>query len=275
MRAAFAPTLALAGACVLAACASPAARFDGRAAALGFSAVTLQGAGFSHRAWEAGAPAIATPPAGTLHVYIEHDGTPWSEIDRISADPTPRRPFALELMAVDAGPRLLLGRPCYFVPRDDPHCSPPLWTQQRYSAAVVDSMVAALRSYLATHPYRRVDLIGYSGGGTLAWLMAGRIPEAAAVITIAANLDIDAWTALHQYSPLSGSLNPAMQPALPQAIDQRHYAGQRDANVPPSVLHSFARRHPGARVIEIAGFDHRCCWIERWPQLLKDQRALP
>jgi pimeloyl-ACP methyl ester carboxylesterase len=140
---------------------------------------------------------------------------------------------------------------------------------------VLDSLVAALRSYLSAHAYRRVVLIGYSGGGTLAWLMAGRIPETTAVITIAANLDIDEWTQLHHYSPLTGSLNPALQPALPPAIEQRHFAGERDANVPPSVLQSFARRHPGVRVIEVPGFDHLCCWIERWPQLLGDQRALP
>jgi hypothetical protein len=44
--------------------------------------------------------------------------------------------------------------------------------------------------------------------------------------------------------------------------------------VPPSVVQSFARRHPGARVIELADFDHECCWIERWPNLLEEvQRA--
>lgn len=275
MRTAVRRYLLLAGACVLVACTSPAARFERRAAALGFSAVPLQGAGFDHRAWVAEGAAGAASPADTLHVYIEHDGTPWSEIDRISPDPTPRRPFALELMAGDSGPRLLLGRPCYFAAHADPQCKAELWTQQRYSAGVVDSMAAALRTWLSAHPYRRVVLIGYSGGGTLAWLMAGKVPETTAVITIAANLDIDAWTQLHQYSPLTGSLNPALQPALPPSIDQLHFAGERDANVPPSVLQSFARRHPGARVIEIPGFDHLCCWIERWPQLLGDQRALP
>jgi len=254
---------------LLAACATSAERFDRRASALGLTATQLPGEGFNHRAY------LADLRAGsaTLHVYIEHDGTPWINYNRVSDDPTPRTPFALELMAKDSGPRLFLGRPCYFEPREDSRCNPLVWTHARYSAAVVASMVAALRSFLSLHPYQRVILIGYSGGGALAWLMAARIPETTRVVTVAANLDIDEWARIHGYSPLAGSLNPAFAPALAPAIDQLHYIGGRDTNVTPSVVESFARRHPEARVIEIAEFDHRCCWIERWPQLLSGARA--
>jgi hypothetical protein len=60
-----------------------------------------------------------------------------------------------------------------------------------------------------------------------------------------------------------------MAPLSP-AIVQLHYVGTSDRNVPPFVVQSFARRHPGVRVIELADFDHECCWIERWPKLLED-----
>ena len=248
----------------LAACATPAERFDRRAGALGLESVRLQGDGFHHRGYAAG----VERGAGTLHVYVEHDGTPWADFNRVSSDPTPRRPYALELMAKDTGPRLFLGRPCYFDARENPSCDPLVWTHGRYSPAVVRSMVAALRGFLAAHPYPHVVLVGYSGGGTLAWLIAARVPETTRVVTIAANLDVDDWARIHGYSPLSGSFDPALEPPLLPAIDQLHFVGGRDANVPPSVVRSFARRHPGARVIEIADFDHDCCWIERWPQLL-------
>ena len=248
----------------LAGCATPAERFDRRAIALGIQATNLPGEGFSHRAYVAG----VEPGFTTLHVYIEHDGTPWKAVNLVSDDPTPRVPFALELMARDSGPRLFLGRPCHFELLGDSRCRPLLWTHERYSGAVVASMVAALRGFLSVHPYPNVVLIGYSGGGTLAWLMAARIPETTRVVTIAANLDIDEWARIHGYSPLIGSLNPALAPALTPAIDQIHYAGGRDTNVTLSVVASFVHRHPAARVIEIAEFDHRCCWIDRWPQLL-------
>jgi hypothetical protein len=253
----------------LAGCATPAERFDRRATALGLQASSLPGDGFNHRAYMAG----MQPDFTTLHVYIEHDGTPWIDFNRVSDDPTPRIPFVLELMAKDSGSRLFLGRPCYFEPREDSRCNPRVWTRERYSGAVVASMVAALRGFLSQHPYQRVVLIGHSGGGTIAWLMAARIPETVRVVTVAANLDVDEWSRVHDYSPLIGSLNPAFAPPLAPAIEQLHFVGGRDTNVTLPVVASFARRHPDARVIEIAEFDHRCCWIERWPQLLSDALA--
>jgi hypothetical protein len=262
-------------AALLAACATPADRFDRRANALGFSAIGLQGTGFRHVAYVAG----ALERSDTLHVYIEHDGTPWLDLTHPAPDPTPRTPLALELMAEDSGPRLFLGRPCYFATveetQSDSICTPLLWTHQRYSPQVIASMVAALRRFLTLHPFRRVVLIGYSGGGTLAWLMAAQVPETAAIVTVAANLDTDEWTRIHNYSPLAGSLNPALMPPLSPTISQFHYVGGRDRNVPPSVVQSFARRHPEARVIELADFDHECCWIERWPKLLDEVHRNP
>ena len=250
----------------LAACATPSERFARDAAELGFERATLAGDGFRHVAYFTG----LGEPADALHVYIEHDGSPWLERTLVAADPTPREPFALELMARDRGPRLLLGRPCYFETRADTGCSPLLWTDRRYAREVVASMAAALRGFLVEHPFSRVVLIGYSGGGTLAWLVAPRIPQATAVVTIAANLDIDAWAKLHAYTPLAGSLNPALQPPLPASVHQLHFAGGRDVNVPPSIAASFQVRHPAARIVDLAQFDHRCCWIERWPRLLDD-----
>jgi len=253
---------------LLCACATPSQRFADEARSLGFQSAIVAGDRFRHVAYFA----QADEPADALHVYIEHDGTPWIDAMHVSDDPTPRTPFALELMARDMGPRLFLGRPCYFKTRGDPGCAALAWTHRRYAPEIVTSMAAALCAFLAQHPHRHVVLIGYSGGGTLAWLVASRVPQTSAVVTIAANLDIDAWTMLHGYSTMSRSLNPASQPPLPSSIVHVAYVGGRDENVPPSIVRSFAASHPRTRVIEIADFDHRCCWIERWPRLLEDRR---
>jgi hypothetical protein len=210
----------------LAGCATPAERFDHRNRARMHGRV-FRG-WFNHRAYMANLQSGST----TLHVYIEHDGTPWINFNRVSDDPTPRIPFALELMAKDSGPRLFLGRPCYFEPREDLRCNPLLWTRERYSAAVVASMVAALRGFLAGHPYPRVVLIGYSGGGTLAWLMAARVPEATRVVTVASNLDVDEWSRIHDYSPLRGSLNPTRARVVPAT--STHFVGVATPMPPPS-----------------------------------------
>jgi pimeloyl-ACP methyl ester carboxylesterase len=56
-----------------------------------------------------------------------------------------------------------------------------------------------------------VLLIGHSGGA-LAILLAARVPQVVAVVTIAGNLDTDVWTKLHGYLRLQGSLNPIAAP---------------------------------------------------------------
>lgn len=253
----------------LAGCATAPVAYDHRAAALGFERIALQGAPFVHVAYVP--PRLAA--SGTLHVYIEHDGLPWLGEIHVATDPTPRTPFALELMARDSAARLLLGRPCYFGVVDR-NCHALLWTHERYSPHVVASMAQALRAFLEQTPFERVILIGYSGGGTLAWLLAPAVPETVAVLTIAANLDVQAWAAAHQYTALAGSLDPATAAPLPSRIAQVHWTGERDRVVPPTTIAGFARAHPAARVLRIAEFDHVCCWIERWPQLLARFEAL-
>lgn len=254
---------------LVAACATPAERVDRRASAMGFSSVTLAGDGFRHR----GYLADVRRRDRALHVYIEHDGSPWTESGAIADDPTPRAPLALELMALDSGPRLYLGRPCYFEARNDPRCTPAQWTDARYSEAVVQSMAAALRGVLREYSVSNVVLVGHSGGGTLAWLVASRIPEVSKVVTIAANLDTDEWTRVHGYTPLRNSLNPALLPSLSTSITQIHYVGERDSSVPPAVARAFAARHTNARVLEVRDFDHTCCWERLWPKLLEEPFA--
>jgi pimeloyl-ACP methyl ester carboxylesterase len=88
---------------------------------------------------------------------------------------------------------------------------------------------------MAEAGYERVAWFGHSGGGTLAVLLAARLPETVAVVTIAANLDTDAWAAYGGHQDLSGSLSPASCPPLSQQIQQRHYAGGKDRVVPPAL----------------------------------------
>ncbi len=66
--------------------------------------------------------------------------------------------------------------------------------------------------------------------------------------------------------PLTGSLNPARQPPLAPSVSQRHYAGGRDQVVPVQVTRQGAA--PGAEVIVVADYDHRCCWATLWPSVL-------
>jgi hypothetical protein len=207
-----------------------------------------------------------TPAAGPLYVFIEGDGSPWSgDGTRVSDDPTPHHPLALALAAQTPASIIYLGRPCYFQARNDPACRPSAWSSQRYSGQIVDSMAAVINRCVAAKQARGVVLIGYSGGGVLAVLIAPRVP-ASAVVTIAANLDVEAWARWHHYSPLTGSLNPATQPPL-DALHEWHLVGDRDSVVPPRLSQRYLDRVSPDHVWHYSSFDHVCCWAQQWPSI--------
>lgn len=253
--------MAALGLCLLAACGSPAHQWRQRASEAGFTLTVTSGDPFRH-------VVLDKPgrPSRVLHVYLDGDGTPWDG-NTPAVDPTPRNTLVLELMRLDDRPSLYLGRPCYHG-LADPGCGAALWTSERYSEAVVASMAAALRSHPAPPGAERIAFIGYSGGGALSMLLAARVPHTAAVVTVASNLDTDAWTEHHRYLHLTGSLNPAAQAPLPPHVYQRHYVGSRDRVVPPHVL--SAGLVDRTSVVLVPGFDHVCCWERLWPSILAD-----
>ena len=245
-------------------CTSPGARVDQVAAGFGFSRELIQGTDFLHVVYRND----SGREAGPLHIYLEGDGSPYLDGRWISPDPTPRNPLMLRLMALDPAPSVYLARPCYNGRVTAPPCDSALWTQARYSAEVVDSAVAVARRLLSQRQSQTLLLIGHSGGGTLAMLMADQLPETRAVITLAGNLDTDAWTQYHGYEPLRGSLNPARRPPLDKHILQLHLVGENDDNIPPHMLQRATKRQWRARVGTVEGFDHSCCWPQLWPKIL-------
>ncbi len=204
-----------------------------------------------------------------LHVYLEGDGRPWLTRYQVASDPTGQDLLALRLMARDPVASIYLGRPCYHGLAGDPGCQPWWWTHGRYSPEVVRTLVAAIRGILPPRPPARITLIGYSGGGVLALLMAPHLEGVVQVITIAANLDTDAWAEYHRYSPLSGSLNPSRQAPLDEGIRQLHLIGDQDARVPLASLTAYLARNPKVTLRILPGFDHHCCWEEHWPDILR------
>jgi pimeloyl-ACP methyl ester carboxylesterase len=252
----------------LTACSSLSEKVDHVASQYNFQRLELPGKGFTHVAYFS---AVA-PTSRTLHIYLEGDGTPWLTTKTIAADPTPRNPLMLGLMSLDSTQAIYLGRPCYFGKSDESPCHYKLWTQDRYSEAIVASMAAALDNFVSDRFINSQNIttfrfFGHSGGGVLAMLLAEHFPATRAVVTLAGNLDISAWTDLHGYTPLTG-LNPASRPPLPGNIIQLHYAGAQDVIVPPSIVRKGIARQGAVEFTIIDGANHICCWNTLWPQIL-------
>ncbi|MCG6657479.1 alpha/beta hydrolase [Halomonas campisalis] len=248
------------------ACSSPAQRYHAAAEAGGYAIKDLPAPPFRLTAYR---PSEAPSPGGLWHVYLTGDGTPWERGRYPSRDPTPRRPLMLELMDRDPRPRLLLHRPCYGNHPPDAACRPRLWTGARYSETVVDALDRGLDRLVAEREIAGLVLIGHSGGGLLARLLAGRREDIRALVTLAANLDHAAWTRHHGYLPLEESLHLYDVPPLGAGILQWHLIGPRDDVLPVALLREAAHHDPHARVEVIDGFDHHCCWGEAWPALLE------
>lgn len=207
-------------------------------------------------------------------VYIEGDGLAWKNRRTPSVDPTPVRALGLELAL--ASPELFdtayIGRPCQFAARSAESCTVNVWTFARYNQAAVDAVGEAIDSVKGRSD-QPVVLVGYSGGGVIAALLSAQRRDVAALVTVAANLDTVAWTTQLQVTPLVDSLNPVDYAEALTAVPQRHLVGSRDKVVPPEVTLSYlraARLSASEHLVEVQGYDHRCCWAENWSQHISD-----
>jgi dienelactone hydrolase len=261
-------TVLMAVALVSAGCVDLGSRVNRLARQAGFQDDVVTGSTFRHRVYRKEARA---GESRVLHVYIEGDGRPFLGPTTVAFDPTPRDPLMLRLMALDPAPSVYLGRPCYFGLNRDRGCNPAYWTVRRFAPEVVDSLAAALRSEAARSGATSIEIFGHSGGGTLAVLLSARIPGVTRVVTIGANLDTDAWCALHGYSPLLGSLNPAELNLHPDSMRLLHLVGSDDTNTPPALVKSAASRTGAIGSVRIVqGYTHNCCWQNIWGSVLSD-----
>lgn len=254
----------------LAGCTSNATRIEAFAGTLGMSRSVLEAGGFRSLLYMRSAAAAHDAP---LAIFIEGDGVPWSGPREPSLDPTTGDPIALKLLAQTPQPSAYVTRPCY-QEMSGPRCTPERWTMERYSDEIVASMTEAVRTATVQANARSVVLVGYSGGGVLAVLIAERLDNVAAVVTVGANLDIDAWTKHHDYLPLTGSLNPASSTAE-HRWPETHLYGARDTVVPPATTAAYFKRFPKAQQQIIDDYDHLCCWVQHWQTLWQQVSFAP
>lgn len=205
-----------------------------------------------------------------LTIYIEGDGKAWKNRFEASDDPTPVKPIALELALQHPG-AVYLSRPCQSI--KTPQCTPEIWTHGRFSEPVISAINMAIDNLKARYQADVLQLIGYSGGGSVAALIAARRSDVERLVTVAGNLDHSLWTTHHGVSALSTSLNPADFRESLETISQYHLVGQDDDIVPPKLTQQFIEGFSSTADITlqvVADFDHHCCWKKQWRSLLKE-----
>jgi hypothetical protein len=207
----------------------------------------------------------------TLTVFIEGDGLAWIAPSLPSDDPTPANPLALRLaLKHQDGNAAYLGRPCQYIGVEPAKCPSSFWLGARFSPAVVEATSLAIDQLKHQAGARQIVLVGYSGGGAVAALVAVRRNDVKKIITVAGNMDHETWSREHRVTPLSESLNPIREIALLSHIPQWHFVGSRDRNVTPDMLTRFVLEFPVSNrpTLEILeNFDHECCWEQAWQEI--------
>jgi len=201
-----------------------------------------------------------------LTIYIEGDGLAWVTPRQVSMDPTPINPVALKLAINDVNSHVAyLARPCQFT--KNKRCNKRYWTNKRFAEEVISSSNDAISTIKKDFGAKQLRLIGYSGGGAVAALVAARRNDVVSLVTVAGNLNHNTWTDFHKISPLTGSLNPNDYRSKLNTIKQLHFVGAQDEVNPPFLTQDFAKGSPNTQVIVRLQQGHACCWENSWAEL--------
>ena len=97
------------------------------------------------------------------------------------------------------------------------------------------------------------------------------------MLTVAAPLDVAAWTEHHGVSPLSLSLDPITEIRRLAGLSQVHLTGRHDRVVPAAIIASFLRHLPPDGPVRTIAVDasHDCCWEDQWPSLRRQMGPPP
>jgi len=207
----------------------------------------------------------ATADNKQMVVYIEGDGMAWISRDQLSNNPTPVQPIALKLASIDTNVNVLyIARPCqYLWPQKMNRCSSRYWSDKRGSEEVISSINQAISIVKQKQNISSIRLIGYSGGGGIAALIADRRADVSEFVSVSGNLNYKLFTQTHNLSPMNGSIDPITVANQIDSIPQIHYVGADDKIIPRQIALSFSDK---VKVINNVSHDN---WPDKWAQILK------
>ena len=207
----------------------------------------------------------ATSDNKQMVVYIEGDGMAWISRDQLSNNPTPVQPIALKLASIDTNANVLyVARPCqYLWPQKMNRCSSRYWSDKRGSEEVISSINQAISIVKQKQNISSIRLIGYSGGGGIAALIADRRADVNEFVSVSGNLNYKLFTQTHDLSPMNRSIDPITVANQIGSIPQIHYVGADDKIIPRQIALSFSDK---VKVINNVSHDN---WPDKWAQILR------
>jgi len=216
-----------------------------------------------------------TGPHDICHVYIEGDGNSWKTKHQLSDNPTPKQPLALQLACRDPHPQVIyIARPCQYTPLAlDSSCHPKYWSSHRYSSEVLQAFHATLDQIAQKDAQKDTHflLIGFSGGASIAALIASDRKDVVGLITVAGDLNHVALNRYHHTTALTGSLNPMDVASKLQNLPQKHWSGGKDKTVPTFIASQFSKAvdNPTCCQVQIVPeAEHHAGWVEKWPEII-------
>lgn len=209
-----------------------------------------------------------------VDIYIEGDGAIVADGGRVSSNPTPRDPMVLRLASADKAANVVyLARPCQYTPFDiSPKCEQKFWNGSRYSDSVINSVNYAIDKIVQQAGAKKINLIGYSGGGAVAVIIASKRDDIASIRTIAGNLNHAAINKYHNAYQLDDSLNPIDYARSVADIPQYHLSGSDDNIVPEFIASEFAsasgKENGCIKTQTLTGVSHFKGWEDKWPAIM-------
>ena len=209
--------------------------------------------------------------AGPLTVYIEGDGLAYLHRNTPSANPTPRNPLALRLAGIDRGENVFyLARPCQYVNfKSERLCKTSYWTHKRFSKEVILAVNEAIDKMVPKGKVDGIHLVGYSGGGAVAALVAASRRDVLSLRTLAGYMDHVILNRKKDVSPLKGSLDPIKAAPRLKSVPQIHYSGIKDKVIPKWVAKKFAHAvgNKNCASVRLINATHARGWEKAWKKV--------
>jgi hypothetical protein len=202
-------------------------------------------------------------------IYVEGDVRGWVPLADPGLDATPDEELGLKLASTDPATNVVfIAQPCQFG-INDPACADPAWSNGLLAERIITGINRAIDHIVVVFPHPHINLVGYSGGGAVATVLAARRHDVVSLRTIAGNLDPDASNRYHAADPQDDFIAPMEVASRLALLPQEHFVGDKDYFVPPFLTENFIKAIGPSRCVHVTHIEnatHKTGWESFWEQ---------